>query len=309
MSVSVVTITMNPAVDKSSSIQHVVPERKLRCTIPLHEPGGGGINVSRALRELGGISHAVFPAGGYTGEHLRELLVAEGVDCTVIDTKGWTRENLIVFEELSGMQYRFGMPGPKLFKKEWHKCLVDAFKNISAPGYVVASGSLPPGVPDDFYAVLANKAKKRGLKVVLDTAGEPLRLALNEGVFLIKPNLGELRDMTGDELCDDRCQDEAVMDIVRGKGAEAVVVSLGAAGTVLATKDGVTRLRAPAVRVRSKVGAGDSMVAGIVLGLVKGEPMDRAAKRGVAAGSAAVMSHGTGLCRRIDAERLLDAMS
>jgi len=299
---------MNPAVDKSSSIRHVVPERKLRCTIPLHEPGGGGINVSRALRELGGESHAVFPAGGFTGEHLRELLNAEGVDCTVIGTRGWTRENLIVFEELSGMQYRFGMPGPKLTKKEWHRCLVDVFRQTSGQGYIVASGSLPPGVPDDFYAVLANRAKRHGLRMVLDTTGEPLRQALGEGVFLIKPNLGELRDMTGDELCDDYCQDEAVMEIIGKGGAEAVVVSLGAAGSVLGTKDGVIRLRAPAVPVKSKVGAGDSMVAGVVLGLVRGETMERAARRGIAAGSAAVMSHGTRLCQRKDAERLLAAM-
>ncbi len=304
----VVTITMNPAVDKSSTISHVVPERKLRCGEPRHEPGGGGINVSRALKILGGSSHAVFPAGGYTGSHLEELLRGEGVDCTPVASTGWTRENLIVFEEASGQQYRFGMPGPKLPVAEWQKCMDLVLGVCHVPGYIVASGSLPPGVPDEFYAMLAKKARDRGVRVVLDTTGEPLRLAIEEGVFLIKPNLGELREMTGDELCDDLCQDEAAMEIVGGGGAEVVVISLGAAGTVLAAKGGVSRLRAPAVPVKSKVGAGDSMVAGIVLGLVNGESIEVAARRGVAAGSAAVMSPGTELCRKEDAERLFAAM-
>ncbi|NPV07377.1 MAG: 1-phosphofructokinase family hexose kinase [Anaerolineae bacterium] len=301
---AVVTLTINPTVDKSTSVTAVVPERKLRCTQPRSEPGGGGINVSRAILRLGGESVAVYARGGRTGAALEELLGREGVTQQPVAIEDETRENLIVLEESSGQQYRFGMPGPHLKPDEVRRCLAVVEEWEPAPDYLVASGSLPPGAPVDLYARLAQAAQRRGVRMVLDTSGEALREAAQSHVFLLKPNVAELSQLAGcpfEEECD--LEREARRLVDRGV-AEVVVVSLGAAGAILVTGDDASRLRAPTVPIRSKIGAGDSMVAGIIYSLARGMSLRHSVMYGVAAGSAAVMTPGTELCRREDTERL-----
>jgi 6-phosphofructokinase 2 len=177
------------------------------------------------------------------------------------------------------------------------------------PDYLVLSGSLPPGVPKDFYAKIAKQAGSGGTKVVLDAAGAPFRSALKQGVFLIKPNLREL-NMLFDEgpVGEDRHEAMAKKLVDEGR-AQVVVVSLGAAGALMVWQGGSRRFRAPTVKIQSKVGAGDSMVAGIVLGLTRDDSLEDAVRFGVAAGAAAVMTPGTELCRKVDAERLYRQMS
>lgn len=306
---SIVTITMNPAIDKSSSVDHVVAEHKLYCTPPRFEPGGGGINVSRAIKKLGGDSHAVYPCGGATGETLKLLLDQEGLRHTAVRIKDWSRENLIVLEEATGQQYRFGMPGPQMEEREWQECLDELFSSNPAPDYVVASGSLPPGVPDDFYARIAKLGRTHGSKVIVDTAGEPLRLALREGVYLIKPNIREFREFVGAGSEEEPAVLEMAQKIIADGLCEVISISLGAAGVTMISKAGVERMHPPTVPIISKVGAGDSMVAGTVLALARGEGVHEAVRFGVAAGTAAVMTPGTELCRREDAERLYRQMS
>jgi 6-phosphofructokinase 2 len=301
---SILTLTMNPAIDKSTSVAQVIIERKLYCNPLRCEPGGGGVNVSRAIRILGGESTAIFPCGGLTGDYLRELLQQEGLACRPVPVQGWTRENLAVLEESSGLQFRFGMPGAPLSDEEWRNCLVALAASNQKPDYIVASGSLPPGVPDDFYARVARVGKGLGAKVIVDTSGEPLRLALQEGVYLIKPNLRELGELVGKDLVDESSQREIVMEMVRSGQCAVVVLSLGAGGVLLATAAGCERLQTPLVPIKSKVGAGDSMVAGMVLSLARGKEVRDAVRFGVAAGAAAVMTPGSELCRREDAERL-----
>jgi 6-phosphofructokinase 2 len=301
---SIITLTMNPAIDKSASVAQVIAERKLYCDSPRFEPGGGGVNVSRAIRKLGGESTAIFPCGGTTGEHLLELLQQEGLACGPIPVKGRTRENLVVLEESSGQQFRFGMPGTALNEKEWRSCLDILATVDQKPDYIVASGSLPPGVPDDFYAHVARIGKGLGAMVVVDTSGNPLRRALEEGVYLIKPNIRELGELTGSGLRDGAGQEEIAMEMVRSGKSEVIALSLGAGGVLLVSAYGCERLRTPVVPIKSKVGAGDSMVAGIVLRLARGDKVQDAVRFGVAAGAAAVMTPGSELCRREDAERL-----
>lgn len=301
---SIITLTMNPAIDKSASVAQVIAERKLYCNSPRFEPGGGGVNVSRAIRKLGGESTALFPCGGPTGAYLLELLQQEELTCRPIQVKGWTRENLVVLEEASNRQFRFGMPGSSLSEKELRSCL-DALAGANLkPDYIVASGSLPPGVPDDFYAQVANIGKSLGARVIVDTSGNPLRLALQEGVYLIKPNVRELGELIGRELTDEISQQEIAMELVRSGKSAVVALSLGAGGVLLATADGCARLRTPVVPIKSKVGAGDSMVAGIALSLAREKEVREAVRYGVAAGAAAVMTPGSELCRREDVERL-----
>jgi 6-phosphofructokinase 2 len=301
---SILTLTMNPAVDKSASVAQVIVERKLHCHSPRFEPGGGGVNVSRAIRKLGGESTAIFPCGGPTGAYLLELLQQEGLACRPLPVQGWTRENLAVLEESSHLQFRFGMPGAPLSDEEWRNCLVALAASNKKPHYIVASGSLPPGVPDDFYARVARVGKGLGAKVIIDSSGEPLRLALQEGVYLIKPNLRELAELFGRELADESSQREIATEMVRSGQCAVLALSLGAGGVLLATAAGCERLQTPIVPIRSKVGAGDSMVAGMVLSLARGQEVRAAVRFGVAAGAAAVMTPGSELCRREDAERL-----
>lgn len=305
---TIITLTMNPAIDKSASVAQVIVERKLYCNSPRFEPGGGGINVSRAIHKLGGASTAIFPCGGAAGEHLLALLQQEGLACLAIPVDGWTRENLVVLEESSGLQFRFGMPGSPLADKEWRNCLDALASAGNKPAYIVASGSLPPGVPEDFYARVARIGKGLGARVIVDTSGVPLRLALEEGVYLIKPNLRELGELVGRELVGETGRREIAMEMVGSGQCAVVALSLGAGGVLLASADGCERLQAPLVPIKSKVGAGDSMVAGMVLSLARGNGVREAVRFGIAAGAAAVMTPGSELCHREDAERLYGEM-
>jgi 6-phosphofructokinase 2 len=301
---SIATLTMNPALDESTAVPYVLPDQKLRCRAPRYEPGGGGINVARAIRQLGGDALACFPFAGPGGELLRQLLEAEGVRQQAVPIRGWTRSNLNVFEEVSGRQFRFCMPGPRLGKEEWQGLLESVQHLRPAPDFLVASGSLPPGVPVDFYARLAAGARQAGSRLVLDTSGEALVRAVAHGVYLLKPSLREFQALTGTRDLDDAALARAARAAVERGWCDILVLSLGPAGALWTTGSAGERLLAPTVRVRSAVGAGDSMVAGIVLSLAQGRPLREAVRFGVAAGAAAVMNPGTALCRREDVERL-----
>jgi 6-phosphofructokinase 2 len=299
---------MNPTVDKNAVVEHVVAERKLRCRPPRHDPGGGGINVSRAIQRLGGRSLALYPAGGAIGTMLQNLLGREEIEYCVVPIEGMTRENLTIREGSTDQQYRFGMPGPFLRETEWEQCL-DELSNVDPhPEYIVASGSLPPGAPNDFYSRVARLGHELSSQVILDTSGEALLEAVQEGVYLVKPNMRELRQLAGEELRGEAEQESAAKEIVRQGRASAVIVSLGAAGALFVSAKATKRIRAPTVQIRSKIGAGDSMVAGIALGLARGKALHDAVLFGIAAGSAAVMTPGTELCRRQDTERLYEQM-
>lgn len=302
---TILTLTMNPALDVSTSAPFVLPDQKLRCGEPRYEPGGGGINVARAVHRLGGDALAWFPSAGPAGELLQQLLRAEGVPQTAVATRHWTRENLNVLENASGRQFRFCMPGARLDESEWRPFLDDDVIPDPAPAFLVASGSLPPGVPVDFYAQLATRTRARGRRLVLDTSGEPLARAVEAGVFLLKPSLHEFRTLTGATAEDETALVALAIDAVtRRRWCEVLVLSLGAAGALWVSADGGARLAAPAVPVRSTVGAGDSMVAAIVHALASGRTLGDAVRCGVAAGAAAVLNPGTELCHRADVERL-----
>lgn len=299
----IATITMNPAVDKSASAPDVVAERKVRCAAPRREPGGGGINVSRAIRKLGGASTTIYPAGGPIGEILTGLLDEEGIAAQRVDVEAWTRENLTIYEESTERQYRFGMPGSRLQESEWRACLAH-IEGTEGTDYLVASGSVPPGVPDDFYAQVSRTAKRINARLVLDASGAPLRQAAAEGVFLLKPNAREFGELTGATIESEEQQEQLARDLLERGSCEVLVLSLGAAGVLLATRERLERIRSPSVPIRSKVGAGDSMIAAIVLGLARGEDVRAAVGFGVAAGAAAVMTPGTELCRLEDTKQL-----
>jgi 6-phosphofructokinase 2 len=301
---SVLTITVNPAIDVSTSTEHVVPTRKLRCTVPRRDPGGGGINVARVIRRLGSEVTALYPAGGSIGQLLRRLLDNERVPSIAVAIADDTREDLTVLERQTGQQYRFVLPGPLLAEPEWRSCLaaLEAIEDF-AP-WVVASGSLPPGVPDEFYARVARIVKARGSKVVVDTSGNALAAALDEGVYLVKPSLRELREYMKTPLADQAACLGAGRWLIERGAAEVVALTLGDQGALLVTRDGAHLARAPEIRAASVVGAGDSFVGAMVWRLAAGGSVTDAFRYGVAAGSAAVLNAGTELCHASDVLRI-----
>jgi len=300
---AIVTLTMNPALDIATATERIEPSRKLRCEAPRYDPGGGGINVARAVHMLGGDALAVFPAGGASGEMIRGFLDAEGVPQAVVPVAGITRESLAVVEQCSGQQYRFLLPGPALGEHDQERCLDALAAAAQGAGFVVASGSLPPGVPDDFYARVARVAQDCDARFVLDSSGDALTHA-DGGIFLIKASLHELEHLHGATLAGNAEQEGAARAVVAAGRCEVLVVSLGAAGALLATGEGCWRFPAARVAALSSIGAGDSMLAGMLVGLVRGWPLAEATRFGVAAGAAALLRPGTELCRREDTERL-----
>lgn len=306
---SIVTVTMNPALDVFTVAERVVPMDKLRCSAPEFHPGGGGINVARVLHRLGAQVLALFPAGGVTGQRLQQLLNDEQVPLQTLPIPAETRESFSVHERASGNDYRFVLPGPPLRREDWQGCL-DALAALpAAPRFLVASGSLPPGVPEDFYARLARWGRGSGCKVVVDASGPALAAALREGVHLIKPSRRELSDLTGLALDTPDGQLAACQRIIARGQADTVALSLGEQGALLVTREGWWRAPALPVQVASTIGAGDSFLAGLLWALLREEPMGQALRYGVASAGAALLSSGTALCSRSDVESLLPQVS
>lgn len=299
----IVTITFNPCIDKTTTVKKLIPEKKLHCNEPKFEPGGGGINVARAIKKLGGESVAIYPAGGYIGQFFTYLLKKEMVDAIVIGVEHAMRENVIVLEENSNNQFRFGFPGAKLNDHEWKACL-EEIEKMNDTEYIVASGSIPVGVPTDIFARLAAIARRKNDKLIIDTSGSALKLAAEEGVYLMKPNIGELGSLVGKKDLTLRDVPDAGRKIISLGLCEVLVISMGEEGALLITKHREFTVKSPQIEKKSTVGAGDSMVAGIVLQLSKGKSIEEAFLYGVASGTAATMNVGTELCHKKDADTL-----
>jgi len=300
--VKIVTLTLNPALDKSTSTERLAPEHKLRCTAAQEDAGGGGINVSKAIRKLGGSSTAVFPAGGMAGQRLQDILAAAGVETSALEINGETRENFSVLETGTGFQYRFTLPGLPLTEPEADACL-EIVRRLE-PVWLVVSGSLPPGLPVTYYKKVAVFAKEINARLVLDTSGPALQAAADEGLFLLKPNLAELSVLAGVKHLEMNQVDDAALSIIHQGKCEMVVVSMGPQGALLVTRDGFEHIPAPTVKKQSTVGAGDSMVAGMVWALSTGKSPLETARYGVACGTAATMNPGTELFHKEDVLRL-----
>lgn len=298
----VVTVAPNPSLDESARVERLMPARKLPCSAPLRQPGGGGINVARALRMLGGHPLAVWPEAGPTGRHIARLLGQEGVPSRRVTVPGEARRNMTVYEEATRLQYRFVMPGPRMRRTDEANLLSEVRRACHSASLVVLSGSLPPGCAEDFY--VKARAVSRDARILLDTRGRPLRAAVGAGFFLAKPNLDELAQLTSVPLRSLAAIEGACRKLVRRGFAHNIVVSLGAQGAFLVSEREALRIAAPVVPVASRVGAGDSMMAGIALRLSQGHEVADAVRFGVAAGTAAVLRPGSSLCRRSDTLRL-----
>lgn len=302
---TIVTLTMNPALDITTDADVVRPTDKVRCTGVRYDPGGGGVNVAQVTHNLGGSVTAVFPAGGATGDVYGDLLTARGVPFHRVKIAGSTRESFTINEISTGLQYRFVLPGPSLTFTELQQCLAELHQLAASAKFVVASGSLPPGAPRNFYQQVALICRDLGTRLILDTSGGGLK-HITSGVFLLKASVRELRECVGRELITESEQLAAAHEIVDCGLAEAVVVSLGSDGALLATSTESKRFSAIPVRGVSGVGAGDAMVSAIAVGLSRGWPLSESVRFGIAAGAAMTLTPGTEPCTRADTERLFE---
>lgn len=305
VAMKIVTLTLNPAIDKSATIQALKPDSKLRCSPPVYHAGGGGINVSRAIHKLGSESLCTYLSGGPEGQMMHQLLDEEGIQQHVIPIAGRTRENFIVVDTSREQQYRFGMPGPPVSNEEIENMIQAMEQLCTDADIVVASGTLPPEAPKNLFARVASIAKRKSAKCIIDTSGDALIEAANEGVYLLKPNLGELSALSGKPSITALEQEKLASQLIEEGKCEVVVVSLGPQGAMLvARNEKASYIPAPTVHKKSTVGAGDSMVAGMVLSLAQNKSLKETVLYGVAAGTAATMNEGTNLCKKEDTERL-----
>jgi len=294
---NIVTLTLNPAVDKSVKVDGLLPENKLICHSINRQAGGGGINISRVLKRLSVNSTCVFTMGGDNGKFLNQELINSNIKTLPVKTQSWTRENLSVVDTLTNLQYRFGMPGSKLTEKEKTIIINTVSKQLLVGDMLVLSGSLAEDISTNFYAEIIRSLATKKIKIVLDTSGKALTDALKENVFLIKPNQRELAQLAGKEFLDSQEQEEFAKSLVKAGRVNYVVVSLGSRGALIVCKDGINYQTAPSVEVKSTIGAGDSMLAGIIYGILENESQQNILKWGVACGTAATMQEGTDLAQ------------
>jgi len=300
----IITLTVNPALDKSAHFRGLVPEQKIRCGAPRFDAGGGGINASKAIARLEGESFCVFTSGGPIGSMLEELVRKESIAFEAIKTNNWTRESFVAVDDNTNSQYRFGFPGSEISETEKNN-IIETIQELK-PKFLVLSGSLNEGLPTDFYQNIADLAKKSGSKVIVDTSGEALQKVLETGVYLIKPNVGELAKLIGVERLEMDEVVHAAQTLIKKGSAEIVVVSLGPQGAVLVTATQTEFVPAPNVVKKSTVGAGDSMVGAMAWALSQNKSLKEVVQWGVACGSAATMNEGTQLFKLEDAKRLFE---
>jgi 6-phosphofructokinase 2 len=302
----ILTLTIDPTIDLTMEVDALEPTGKNRATLRGAVPGGGGINVARAIVELGGEATAIHTSGGAVGARLKRLLDEEGLPHEAVDIEGETREALVLFERDRHRSYHVVPPGPEMSPSARERLLEALSRHVREGAIVVASGSAPRGIGDDVYAAVADLAQESGARLVLDTSGAALRPALERGVYVVKPNRREAGTLVGREVEDLDDALEAGRQLLAQGAAEITIVTAGELGAAIAHDGGEALVHTPPLprKGRSDRGAGDSFVAGLTLGLARGDDPIDACALAVAAAAAAVLTPGTELCHREDVEEL-----
>jgi len=297
----ILTLTLNPALDLSANVEQVVPGPKLRCSAPRFDPGGGGINVSRAIAVLGGTSRTIVAVGGAIGERLLAMLEDEGIMALPVRLAGETRQSLAITESETNRQYRFVFPGPAWGPKEDAAALNALSGQIMPSGFVVVSGSMPVGVGSELLNDIKRQAAQVGAALVLDTSGDALKAALDPGpgpLALLRIDQSEAESIAGKDFATGSDLADFANTLLERGVAERIVLSLGDKGTVGVTRHEQTLCVPPRVAVESAVGAGDSLLAALVLRLSQGKNLAEAVAYGTAAAASAVATPATALCDR-----------
>ncbi|MCU0520610.1 MAG: 1-phosphofructokinase [Anaerolineae bacterium] len=299
----IVTVTPNPVLDRTLTVSEIVLNEMTRALETREDWGGKGFNVSRALKALGSHSLAMGFAGGATGEKLAAGLHGLGIATDLIPVAGETRTNIVISNRAGTQYVKVNEPGPTTSPAE-AAAFFDRVTLQARPGDLWAlCGSLPPGLPTDFYAQLIGVLHERGAKVLLDTSGEPLRLGIGAQPYAVKPNLPEVAAWLGHPVEGAAALAEAV-DSLMTQGITLVALSLGSEGLILATDDTRVWMRPPEVAALNPVGAGDALVAGLLWALSQALPLAEVAAWGVAAGTAAAMREGVSVGTRAEVQAI-----
>jgi len=296
------TLTLNPALDRTLTVEKLVPDETIRVISEERYAAGKGIDVSRVIKELGGRSIALGFVGGYDGLELEGRLINDGVLSNFIRIAGTTRTNIILKERTGDSQYVISAPGPHISAHELSQ-LYQQIVSLADITYLVMSGSIPPGLKPSVYSQFIMAAKAKGAMVALDADGEAMREGVRTGPDFIKPNLRELARLVGRELNTEQDIMEAC-DPLFNRGVNIVMVSRGEKGILTVTHDEAYRCVPPQIKVQNTVGAGDSALAAFILCYSRGGSIAECTKLATAAGTATAMAAGTALARREDIENL-----
>lgn len=279
------TVTLNPTLDRTVSVDDFRVGGLVNVKQVNHIAGGKGINVARVLRRLGADVGAAGFSGGMYGKYLERGLKAEGIENCFVRISGDTRENTTIIDIASGTETHLLEPGPFITRKEMTEFIRLFLEKLGKAEFVVFSGSLPPGVPEDIYRQLIHEANNKGVRSVLDAKGVALKLGLEEKPFLIKPNRVELEDISGKKLT---CLEEIVEEArgLVGRGINMVIVSLGKDGMMLANENDIWKAVPPEIPVVNSVGSGDALLAGFLFPYLNGRNMEQAIRQGMACGVA-----------------------
>ncbi len=289
----IAVLTLNPAVDMTYEIDRLLPDQKVHARATRRDPGGNGINVARGLKRLGVPAHCFCVLGGEIGNLLERLLRGQIDTLTFERVAGETRINGTAIEHHSGAQYEISGLGPAIPAAQQER-LLQSFVAGAGRGYGVLTGSLQPDLPRNLYARLVEQLHASGGRAVVDAKGDLLRQAVAARPFLIKPNHYELEELAGRPIDGLEAVAEAARALQR-QGVGRVCVSLGAQGVVFTDADNSYHATSPHVTVRSTVGAGDSLLAGLVAGLQRGHDVADTLRLAVACGAGTVRHPGTEL--------------
>jgi 6-phosphofructokinase 2 len=300
----IATVTLNPCLDRTITVHRLVVDETNRWTGTHLYAGGKGIDVSRAIHEMDGITTAYGFVGGPDGRILEILLDEEGLPFSFTPIMQETRTNFIITDTTTSQQTRINAPGPRISKKELERFIGKLRRIYPSPDLMVFGGSVPPGVPVNIYHDLVMEANGFGIRSILDSEGQWLEEGIKAKPYLVKPNVREAEELLKTELSTEKAIINGALGLVE-MGIEVAVVSRGTDGIVAATKEKIIKAVPPPVKVRSAVGAGDCAIAGLALKLAYGEPLIEACQLAVAMGTAAVLTPGTELCHRTDVEKML----
>jgi 6-phosphofructokinase 2 len=299
----IATVTLNPSLDKTVTVDRLIVDEANRWTRMRSDPGGKGVNVSRVIHVLGGETIAYSFVGGLDGQAFQQLMERRGVPFDFIPIKENIRSNFIITNLATHRQTRIDAPGPHVTKDELARLIDKVMRIDPLPEFIVFAGSVPPGISQDIYSRLIADAKKKGIKTVLDSDKEWLREGIKAIPDIIKPNVFEAEMLLGVKLKSEEAIIHAVTTLKK-QGFGIVAISRGRRGMIISDGRQMLKLTSPDVEIRNTVGAGDSAIAGLVMGLSRGQNLEESARLAVAAGAATAITPGTELCHREDIERL-----
>ncbi len=302
----IITVTLNPALDKTLEVPNFTPGRRHRTVDQVTMPGGKGVNVARAIKRLGQPVIATGLAGGATGTRIVEALNGEAILNSFVRIREESRTNTAVLDPTTGLQTEINERGPAVSAQELELFNEKLLYLAKGASMCVFAGSLPRGVDPDLYANLIRAVKKLGVMTVLDTEGEPLRLAVRADPDLVSPNELEAEELVGQEFNDVEDRAQAVVEMTRlGAGETIMTVADGCYAQVLDGGPTLWRVSVEEQEARSRIGSGDAFLAGYVAARYAGRPPVECLRYGVACGAESIQHFGAGVIDPAKVDRLL----